>query len=776
MVRAIVFLALAMVCGTVAAPAQAQSYQFGNVRIEGNDRIEPATILNYAGIARGETVSAAQLNDAYQRIRNSGLFEEVALTPQGGTLVISVREFPTVNVIHFEGNRRMRNEVLTELVGSQPRRMYSPAQAEADAASITEAYNATGRLAARVEPRIIRRSGNRVDLVFEIAEGGMVEVERLSFIGNRAYSDRRLRQVLETRQAGLLRRFISADTYVPERIEMDKQMLRDFYMSRGHVDFQVLDATAELSRQRDGFFVTFTVREGLPFRIGRLSTTSEVPEADAGEFHAAMRIRPGATYSPALIESTIARMEALALRQGINFLRVDPRITRNDRDQTLDIEFALVRGERIFVERIDIEGNATTLDRVIRRQFRTVEGDPFNPREIREAAERIRALGFFANADVEARPGSGPDQVIVRAEVEEQSTGSLTFGASYGGADGVGFLVSLNESNFLGRGQFVGVDLAIGADYSTSSITFREPAFLGRNVTFGFAASHAETERNQYLRYDTRRIRISPSLEFPVSERGRLELNVSVGQNKMMDFPTEPDPADPDNNPPLPIVHDAIVQEVALGGRTYAALGYNYSWDSRRAGLGGPNAYLLRFGQEFGGFGGDLKYIRTTALAIAETRVLNEEVVLRAEFEGGALAMLGSSTAASTERFFLDGKMRGFDPYGMGPRAQSSGHGDALGGNFFAVARFEAEFPIGMPVEYGIKGGAFLDVGSVWGLKNGVPATAAVDDSMKLRAVAGLSVFWETPIGPLRFNFTKALKKEDYDRERSFDITITTRF
>ncbi|MEX0792320.1 MAG: outer membrane protein assembly factor BamA, partial [Pirellulaceae bacterium] len=395
-----IFLGAATASQPFLAPAYAQSFSFSNVVIEGNNRVDAATILNFAGISRGEAVSGAMLNDAFQRISNSGLFQEVELVPQGSTLIIRVVEFPIVSVINFEGNKRLKDEQLATLITSEARRVYSPALAEADAAAIAEAYRVSGRLAATVTPKIIRRSDNRVDLVFEITEGRVVEVERLNFVGNRAFSDRRLRQVLETKQAGFLRTLIQRDTFIAERLDLDKQVLTDFYLSRGFIDFEVLDASADVSRERDASFVTFTLREGLPYTIGRISTVSEVEGLDAATFAGVQKIRSGQTYTPLLIDNNITRMETLALKQGLNFIRVEPRITRNERGQQVDIEFAIVRGERIFVERIDIEGNATTLDQVIRRQFRTVEGDPFNPREIRQSAERIRALGFFSDAQV----------------------------------------------------------------------------------------------------------------------------------------------------------------------------------------------------------------------------------------------------------------------------------------------------------------------------------------------------------------------------------------
>jgi outer membrane protein insertion porin family len=755
-----VFIGTATASATFMTPAFAQVFSFSNVVIEGNERVDASTILNYAGIKRGDEVSAARLNDAYQSIANSGLFETVELVPQGSTLLIRVQEYPIVNVINFEGNKRLKDENLAELVQSQSRRVYSPSLAESDAAAIAEAYRVSGRIAATVTPKIIRRSDNRVDLVFEVTEGKVVEVERLSFSGNRAFSDRRLRQVLETKQAGLLRTFIQRDTFVAERLEVDKQVLTDFYLSRGYVDFQILDATAEVSRERDATFVTFSVREGLPFTIGTVSTVSEVEGVDAAEFEAVQKIRTGQTYTPSVIENNITRMENLALKKGLNFVRVEPRITRNERGQALDIVFAVVRGERIFVERIDIEGNATTLDQVIRRQFRTVEGDPFNPREIRQSAERIRALGFFSDAQVNAEQGSGPDQVVVNVDVVEQPTGSLSFGLSYSVASGTGFNIGFSESNFLGRGQRLSLALTSGTDNQNSSFSFTEPAFLGRDLSFS-VGGYYRTSDNQNSLYSTRNIGFTTGIGFPIGEQSSLDLRLRVSEDKLSNYTgTSP----------------ILAAESALGALTTASLGYTYEYDTRITGLNPNGGVLLRFGQDFAGIGGDTKYIQTSALALAETKVLNEEVTVRAIFEGGAITSLGGNSSRVTERFFGNGKIRGFEPNGIGPRDGAvAGSEEALGGNLFAVARFEADFPLGLPEEYGITGGAFFDVGSVWSLDNTAGVTT-VDDSFIPRASVGVSVFWTTPIGPLRFNFSKALKKEDFDKEQSFDLTISTKF
>jgi outer membrane protein insertion porin family len=751
---------------SLASAAEAQSYRFNRIEVQGNQRIQTGTIATFSGIERGREVSAGQLNDAYQRILGSGLFESVELEPRGSTLLVRVVEFPTISRIAFEGNRRLDDEALEGLIESQSRRVFNPTQAEQDAAIIAEAYSQQGRIAANVTPRIIRRSDNRVDLVFEIIEGDTVEIERVSFVGNRVFSDRRLRRVLETKQANFLRTFIRADTLVEARIQFDRQVLREFYLSRGYVDFRVLGTNVELTRERDAFFLVVNLEEGRQFKFGKISTTSEIADANAAEFQAALRVRPGVVYNPVLVENSIARMERLAIDKGIDFLRVEPRITRNERTQTLDVEFVLTRGPRIIVERIDIEGNTTTLDRVVRQQFRIVEGDPFNPREIRASAERIRALGFFETADVDARPGTSEDQVVIDVNVVEQPTGSLSLGGSYSVSDGFGLAIGLRENNFLGRGQRLSFSASTAAEAEEYVIGFTEPYLLGRDLSFNIDLGIAQTD-SSFTAYDTSERFFVPSLSFPVSENGSLRLQYSYESNEMLAR---------DNATPGPV----ITNEIGFGRRTSSAIGLRYTYDSRVTGLN-PNAgYLFEIGADIGGLGGDNEFIRTRAKAIAQTLVLNEEVTLRATFEAGALRWRGGNTSRSVDRFFLGSSiLRGFEPSGVGPRDLDPVNNvdDALGGNLFAVARFEAEFPLGLPDELNLRGGVFYDVGNLWNLDN-VNTTGGniVGADGSFRHVIGFSLLWDTGFGPLRFNFSNALRKESFDKEQSFDLTIQARF
>lgn len=775
-------LALTVMLGMPAAAAV-----YSEVRLEGAQGVDAETALSIANIRRGSDLSLGDLNDAQQRLQQSGLFETVEIVPQGRTLVIRVSEYPTINVISFEGNRRLKDERLAEIVQSRSRRVFSPAQAEQDAQTIAAAYASEGRYAARVDPRVIRRPGNSVDLVFEIREGDVTEIERIGFTGNRAFSDRRLRNVLATKQAGILRNFIRRDVFAPERTQLDEQLLTDFYRSRGYADFRVQAVAPEVTRERDAFFVTYNIYEGPRYTFGNVNVVSEVPGVSADAYVAQNRVRPGQVYSPQAVENSIQRLEAVALQQGVDFLAIEPRVTRNPRSQTLDLTLALTRGPKVFVERIDIEGNTTTLDEVIRRQFRTVEGDPLNPREIRNSAERIRALGYFADAQVETREGSSPQQVIVDVNVEEQPTGSLGFGASYGASQGVGFNASLSESNFLGRGQTVALSFSTASGSQGFDFSFIEPSFLARDLRARVSAWYRTSDYDN-ARFNTRSVGVSTGIEFPVSENGRLELAYRLSKDKLFDV--EPVGLDPETGE---WIGSSPILVGEQGERVTSALGYTYNYDTRGTGLDPLTAWKLRFSQDFAGLGGDVDSVTTTMLAGVESRAWREEVALRAEFEAGALVMLNDTESRITDRFRGSGRIRGFESNGYGPRDLNAPYEDALGGNFFWAARAEAQFPLGLPEEYGITGGIFADAGSVWGLDNVAGynrdtndrdddgnltefVDGTVDDSMRVRASVGLSLFWTTPVGPLRFNFSKAIKKEDYDKEQPFDLSISTRF
>ncbi len=761
------FCLFAIASGALVTPAQAQTFRFTSIEIDGNIRVDDSTLFSLAGFAPGQEISAAQLNNAYSNIAASGLFETVDFVPRGNTLVIQVREYPVIGIVNFEGNRRVNDDAIAGVVQTRAGRVLSPSAVEADTRAIAELYAQRGRSAAEITPRIIPRGNNRVDLAFEIREGNVVEIERVSFVGNRAFSNYRLRQVLDTKQAGLFRWLVQRDTFVGERIALDRQLLTDFYLSRGYVDFEVLSVTSEMARERDGFFLTFNIREGQQYRFGNISVVSEVEGIDAADYERELRIRPGTVFSPNVLDQNIARMERLAEQRGLRFIRADPRFTRNNVNQTIDVEFAIVRGERIFVERIDIQGNTTTVDRVVRRQFTSAEGDPLNPREIREAAERIRALGYFADVAVDPRQGSAPDQAIIDVEVEETTTGSLGFSVSYGRAQGVGFGISFAEQNFLGRGQQLSINFNTVRGSRDISLQFTEPAMFDRDLSYSLGIGYQET-RTFFSDFNTREAFLNNAIGFPVSEFGRLQLRQGIVADRLSGLPA---------GGSLRLARDE-----AAGTAVTGTLGYTYTFDTRRVGIDPTQGWILSASQDFGFGNQSRRFIRSEGRAGYEIAVFNEDVTLRGDARAGVLHMI-SGSSRNRDRFQLADVMRGFAPGRAGPRDFLSANNDVLGGTKYMVLQVEAQFPLGTPEEYGLSGGVFADVGSVWGVDNvnvpGIDMRApggSNSNRMNLRATLGVSLFWDSPLGPLRFDFSRPVRKQPYDRAQNFDFSIVTQF
>ncbi|MCY3878499.1 MAG: outer membrane protein assembly factor BamA [Rhodobacteraceae bacterium] len=769
--------------------ALAQSVQYNGIIVEGNIRIDDESVLRFADLPDSGRVSSTELASAYRRLSDAALFEQLEIVPRGGNLVISVVELPIINEISIEGNKRLEDGPLSELIASEPRHVYRPAQAERDADAIAEAYRVAGRFGAIVTPKIIRRSENRVDLVFEVVEGQVVETERIAFVGNRIFSGNRLRRELASKQAGILRPFVKTDTYLAERIEEDRQNLIDFYLNRGYVDFEILSVAAELTAERDAFFITFTVQEGQQYRFGAITARSEVPEIIADEYLQEFRGQTGQVYTPVIVNDATQRMEHKAATDNFRFVFAEPLAKRDVEALAIDIEFRIFRGNKSFVERIDITGNTTTLDRVIRREFEFAEGDPFNARQINDTAEKIRDLGFFKDVNVYTEPGSTPDQTIVKVEVEEAPTGSLSFGAAWGEDTGVAANVSLSERNLLGRGQLLRLSVETGKNASYS-ITFVEPRFLDRDVALQLSTS-LRTTRGLGQRFSTRQWYNRAQLGFPISERSRLRVGAGFATYKM------------DN---LTSASHIIRNDFNRGKGDRLFVDYGVNMDTRRSGFDQDRGFIVDWNQELArGIHDKSTVLRTVGSATVIRPVLNNAVTLTGTLEGGAVLGVGGDTRMRDRFQMHGGLMRGFSANGMGPRAILYAEADGstpadrdylerLGGNYFVAMRLESRFPLGFGEELGVQGGTFADAGSIWGLddtactqNSGTPAepeygpydgddNCMTDDGFKLRSTIGLSLFIDTFFGPLRFNFSRPLKKQPYDTTHSFDLTVASDF
>ena len=742
---------------------EAKTFNLNTISVEGNDRLSDAAVINYSRLVMQNNLTSEDLNKAYKKIVETGLFKRVSFKQVNRKLIISVEEYPTVNEISFEGNKKFTDEKLSSVLSIKSRFVFTPSVLDEDIIALQRMYRTAGRINARIQPKVIKLSDNRVNVIFEIFEGNVVEIEKVNFVGNRTFSDGRLRRVLSSKQAGLLRKVITRDNLIKERIPLDKRLLTDFYLNRGFANFSIQDVNAELSEEKDGFFVTYNIQEGPQFKVGKVAISSNIEEIAPINFKRFVKIKTGDTFSPAELQTSTATLDNQIIKLGHQFIRVSSNISKNLGDLTIDVDFLFEKGVPLFVERIDISGNTATLDKVIRGQFDIVEGDPFNPRKIKAAAERIRKMGIFSDSNVRTRAGSNSSKVVIEVDVVEKPTGSLTFGAGYSSAAGLGGIIEYGERNFLGRGQSLSFAIKAGKDDQLYEFSFYEPMFLRNDLGFGVNASFKDTNQ-QNAAYDTGDIKFQPFVSYSLGEKSKIKIEYSISQTQL---------TNPGN------VGSLISDEVNEGKITSSSIGYLYSHDTRLFKSGPKNGFVFKLGQDLIGLGGDKSGLKTTIAAVAQREAFKEEVKLTAVLEAGVLTFSDGNSRV-TDRFFLNSrKMRGFKPDGLGPREClnkicDSNIDDALGGENFTVARFEAEFPLGLPEEYGLSGGLFYDIGNLWSLKK-VNNNVLYEEGAWRHAI-GASIFWNTPIGPLRFNFTDALKKELYDKDESFDFTISTRF
>ncbi|MFT4793618.1 MAG: outer membrane protein insertion porin family [Paracoccaceae bacterium] len=779
--RLVMALALSAALGGALAPAPAAAQdepivaRVDRILVEGARRVDADTVKAYMTVQEGGPATPAQINESLRRLFETGLFEDVSISPLADGLLVQVVEAAYINRVVFEGNDAIDSEELLGIVQSAPRNAFSRAAADKDAQAILDLYRRTGRYGASVEPQVIRRENNRVDVVFEIQEGGRTGVRDISFVGNNRFSDRSLRSVINTRESGLLGWLFTSDTYDPDKLEFDKELLRRYYLENGHADFLVLSATAELTPDREDFVISFTVDEGERYTFGALSVDTPLTDLDLDVLQAQMQMQPGDEYDAGLVDKTIEKLVFEAGRAGYAFIDVRPEARKNVEEKTVDLLFRMAEGPRVYVERIDIEGNSRTQDRVLRRQFTIAEGDAYDVNAVQAARGRLRNLGFFSDVALSTERGSADDRAVVKVKVEEQLTGSISFGVGYSSSDGPIGDITISERNFLGRGQFVSARVNISGDEQALSFGFQEPALLDRDLAAGFAIDYTKIDRTDEASFQETNIGIRPYVEFPLSEKQRLRARYRLSSDEIRDVAFHASPA---------ILADE-------GNLITSAVGATWTYDERNDPVEPTEGYLFTVNQDVAGLGGDALYSRTVAKAKGWTSFYDDEVVASLELEAGGIIGFGDDLRI-TDRFFLGGdRFRGFDSGGIGPRDVSTysdgttviGRDDSLGGKYFAVMRTNVTFPLGLPEELGIYGGLFADAGTVWGLDstsftdpNTVGGTATIDDGIHLRASVGASLFIDSPFGPLRFNFAYPVVSEDYDSKEYFRFTAGTRF
>lgn len=738
------------------APAQAQPVA-GTVRdvmVEGNQRIELSTIQNYLTLQPGSAYSSAEADKSLKALFATGLFADVNLRMQGSTLIVRVTENPVINRILFEGNRRMQIEQLRSELQLKARQVYTRAKVQADTQRIQQIYRRSGRFAATVEPKVIQLPQNRVDLVFEIVEGPLTGVSRIRFVGNERFSDSQLREQIQTKESAWWRFLSSDDSYDPDRVTFDREKLRKFYLSKGYADFAVTNAVAELLPNREKFLITFTVDEGERYRFGKMDVVSELKGVEGTQVRDFVRTKTGEVYNADLVEKTVQDITTELGRFGYAFVDVRPDVNKDREKRIIDVTYRIGESPRVFVERIDIVGNVRTLDKVVRREFRLVEGDAFNSAKLRRTRTRLRGLNFFEKVEISENRGSAPDKVVLTAEVSEKSTGELSFGVGYSTTESVLGDISIRERNLLGRGQ----DLKLGFSLSTRrqqiDSSFTEPYFLDRELAAGVDILRRRTDYTDRSSLDQTTTSLTPRLAYPITENLSQLVYYRIRQDEI-------------DNIEYTASRFIRAQE---GSYLTSAIGHALTYDRRDDKIEPTAGYYVRLSQEFAGIGGTEHYVKNVVNA-AKYFALSDETVLSLATELGMINGL-SDDVRLPNRFFIGGdSFRGFETGGIGPRDITTK--DSLGGTKYYTGEADMTFPIGLPNEFGIKGRLFTVAGTVWDTPDSGPE---VVDDKSIRVSIGTGVQWKSPLGLIRVDFGFPIVKEEYDEKEVIRINFGSRF
>ncbi|HEU0157364.1 MAG TPA: outer membrane protein assembly factor BamA, partial [Stellaceae bacterium] len=747
-----------------------------DIRVEGTQRIEPETVRSYLLIQPGDPWDAQKVDDSLKSLFATGLFADVKLSRVGNTLVVKVVENPIINRIAFEGNSKLADKDLNGEIQLRPRVVYTRTRVQNDVKRILDLYRRHGRFGATVEPKVIQLSENRVDLVFEIHEGPFTGVRSINFVGNHEFSEGKLRGVIDTKESRWYRFLSTSDTYDPDRLTYDRELLRKFYLTEGYADFRVVSAVAELTPAADGFIVTFTLDEGQRYRFGKINVNIKLKDLPAASVLPLLTVHSGDWYNAEEVEKSITVLTNTLGNRGYAFVEVKPEITRNRKDHTLDITFDVQEGPRVYVERIDIVGNVRTLDKVIRREFQLVEGDAFNSTKMERSKERIKNLGFFKKVEVTNAPGSAPDKTVVTVEVEEQSTGELSLGLGFSTSDGPLADINIRERNFLGRGQ----DLRIGTVVSFRSqqvdLSFTEPYFLDRNIAAGFDLFEIKTSPTASFFSGV----IPPFQQFSYGGALRTGYQITDNLRQTLKYTARSDNI-------TDIQSDAsLFIALQAGQHVTSEIGQVLLYDRRDNRLEPTEGYYASVGNDFAGVGFGVDYIRTK-VNFGYYYSVAPDWVLSLTGEAGTVFGWNGQQVLLQDRFFVGGdNLRGFQTAGIGPR--DSVTDDALGGQNYYVGSVTLGVPLGLPKELGLSGRVFTDFGSLWKIEpTNIVLTPeqlittggqqpVVLDSTAIRVSAGVGVSWKSPVGPIRLDVALPIKKQSFDQTQFFRISFGTRF
>lgn len=799
---------------TVASSGVAVAQSVNSIVVEGNRRVEAETVRSYFKPGPGGRLGAVEIDEALKSLYATGLFSDVRIRNAGGRLVVSVSENPVINRVAFEGNKKAKDDQLKVEVQSKPRGTLSKPTVQADVQRIIEIYQRSGRFDVRVVPKVIDLPNNRVDLVFEITEGDKTGVKAIRFVGAKAYSSGRLKDVIKTTQSGWFSFLSSSDIYDPDRVEADRDLLRRFYLKHGYADVRIVSAVGEYDPGQKGFVVTFTIDEGSQYRVGTVDVVSNVQAIDPATVRSKLKLGAGSVYNADLVEKSVESMSIEAAKRGYAFATVRPRGDRNFQNKTIGLVFVVEEGPRAYIERINVRGNVRTREYVIRREFDISEGDAYNRALVDRAERRLKNLNFFKTVKITNEPGSAPDRVVINVNVEEMATGEFSVAGGYSTADGFIAEVSVADRNLMGRGQYAKAAAQLGQRVRGFDLSFVEPYLLGYRMAGGIDLFARQNLASSYVSYDTQTVGTNLRLGFALTEEIALQPRYSIYQQEISipdqynnctpsTWPSVTGNKNPLNTTGANCYSDgeaslAVRKELANGPVIVSLVGYSLNYNTLDNNKSPTSGLFAEIKQDFAGVGGDVNFIRTTG----EVRNYYEvfpDIVGVLKVQGGNVSSWGGESLRMLDHFQMGpGLVRGFAPSGIGPRDITAGSNtnDALGGSMYWGATAEVQTPLYfLPKEIGIKVALFADAGSLWDYQgpqgpNAWPQTGeglevGLNDPSMVRSSVGMGFIWDSPLGPLRFDFaypitkycaTNAGGQEVCDREQFFRFSGGTKF
>jgi outer membrane protein insertion porin family len=747
---------------TPAPEPEAPKAMIRRIVVEGTQRIEPATVLTYITLHEGDYYDSQSADRALKSLFATGLFSDVKMNWNGSTLTVHVVENPIINQVEFEGNSKVTTKDLQKEIQLKPRMVFTRAKVQSDIQRIIELYRRNGKFAASVDPQIIQRPQNRVDLIYSVGEGPTTGVARIVFIGNKAYDDSTLRSQIATEETRWWRILATNDNYDPDRLLFDREQLRRFYVRHGYADFRVVSAVAELTPDHSSFYITFTVDEGKKYNFGKVEIDSHIKELPSQTLKPLVNITPGELYNEDLVEKSKDTLVNAVGTKGYASADVGVRLRRDAENRTIDVVMRIEPGPRVYVDKINVVGNTRTLDKVIRRELRFTEGDAFNRDLIDRSRTRIRALGFFKDVSIKNSPGSRPDKTDITVAVEEQSTGEVSLGAGYSSTSSFVGEFAYTERNLFGRGQYLRASVSMSTLSKQFQFSFTEPWFLNRPLAAGFDLYKYITDYNQ-ANYQGDVTAAGFRLGFPTSEYGSIGLRYTYRINKVSAFSGAP-----------------IEVQLAQGTTKASEIGVTFGYNTLDDNIKPTSGVLFSIDQDFAGFGGTLKFLKTEG-SFSTFHKLFAGMVGQLTLSSGYIQAFGGDLIPIEERFFKGGdSFRGFKLAGIGPRDLNySGDTGAVGGDFYAIGTAQARLPDMLPADYGMSFALFSDFGTLGHTDTpfrqcNVTIRSCIKDNLALRVSAGISVKWKSPFGPVQIDLGVPLVKAYYDRTEFFHFSAGT--